>query len=127
MDPVEINAGSWYLRALRADERVDDSPALAAAGISDPGYVALRLQQWAADELYSWAVCVPETGEMVAEIQLSPQDGHHGPGVRSEASPWALSGWAATGYDGALADGLAAVRRFAESGLGLVVDGEWPS
>ena len=30
MEPIEINAGAWYLRALRADERVDDRPALLA-------------------------------------------------------------------------------------------------
>lgn len=122
MDPVEINAGSWYLRALRADERIDDTAALAAEGITEPGYVAMRLRQWAADEMYSWAVCVPETGEMIAEITLSPDPGAD----TSESAPWSLSGWAATGYDGALADGLAAVRRFAETGLGLAVEGEWP-
>ena len=32
MEPVEINAGTWYLRALRADDRVDDRPALAELG-----------------------------------------------------------------------------------------------
>jgi hypothetical protein len=28
LDPVEINAGQWYLRGLRADSRTDDRPAL---------------------------------------------------------------------------------------------------
>ena len=37
MDPVEINAGTWYLRALRADERIDDRPdAGAPAAASTP-------------------------------------------------------------------------------------------
>jgi hypothetical protein len=47
MDPVEINAGAWYLRALRPDD-------------------------WASDTAYSWAVCEPITGEPVAELILDP-------------------------------------------------------
>ncbi|WP_024793485.1 GNAT family N-acetyltransferase [Tomitella biformata] len=125
MEPVEINAGRWYLRALRADERVDDTPALRTAGVvteeAGADYIQLRLDQWAADELYSWAVCVPETGEMVAEIRL----GHDG-GPDSDAEGWSLGGWTSSGYDDAFAEGLAAVRRFAESGLGLTVNGQWP-
>jgi len=39
MEPVEINAGAWYLRALRADDRVDDRPALAELGETDAHYV----------------------------------------------------------------------------------------
>jgi hypothetical protein len=47
MEPVEINAGAWYLRALRADE-------------------------WAADTGYAWAVCEPTTGVPVAEVTADP-------------------------------------------------------
>lgn len=115
MDPVEINAGRWYLRALRGDERVDDTPALRAAGITDEDYIQRRLSEWADDEHYSWAVCVPETGEMVAEIGVSPNGGSA-----------RIGGWTLTGYDDAFAEGLAAVRRFAEAGLGLSVEGQWP-
>ncbi len=43
MEPVEINAGAWYLRATR--------PA-----------------QWAADTGYSWDVCEPTSGEPLAEV-----------------------------------------------------------
>lgn len=110
MEPIEINAGSWYLRALRADERVDDRPALRDGGIDDAGYVAERRRQWATDEHYSWAVCEPTTGELLAEVVLS--------------SDGVLSGWARPGHDGAvgaLADGTDAVRRFAEGALGLAV------
>ena len=39
MEPVEINNGTWYLRALRYDDRVDDRPALADLGESDLDYV----------------------------------------------------------------------------------------
>ncbi|MEI6252653.1 MAG: hypothetical protein WCP30_07590 [Mycobacteriaceae bacterium] len=48
MEPIEINTGAWYLRALRADE-------------------------WAADTGYSWAVCEPTTGEVLAEVTLDPR------------------------------------------------------
>lgn len=121
MDPVEINAGSWYLRALRADERVDDRPALRAAGLAPEDYVEIRQGQWSTDSAYSWAVCVPETGEMIAEVELRPLAG-----TLADVGPARLSGWALTGRDDALAAAISAVRRFAESGLGLTVDGEWP-
>jgi hypothetical protein len=47
VDPVEINAGAWYLRTLRADD-------------------------WASDAAYSWAVCEPTTGQPLAELVLDP-------------------------------------------------------
>ena len=46
--PVEINAGQWYLRGLRADDRIDDRPALADLGVTDPEHVARSDAQWAA-------------------------------------------------------------------------------
>ncbi|PTR31597.1 hypothetical protein C8K36_101629 [Rhodococcus sp. OK519] len=107
MEPIEINAGSWYLRALRADERVDDRPALRDGGIEDPGYVTARTQQWATEEHYSWAVCEPTTGELLAEVGLSPEG--------------TLSGWARPGQDTALTAATAAVRGFAQGALGLAV------
>ncbi|MDG3008836.1 hypothetical protein G4X40_01590 [Rhodococcus sp. D2-41] len=116
MEPVEVNAGSWYLRAMRADDRVDDRPALRSMGITDPGYVEQRARQWVDDEHYSWAICEPTSGEMLAEVGLTLTDGTA-----------LLEGRARDGHDGALADGEAAVRRFAESGLGLTVESEWPS
>jgi hypothetical protein len=72
VDPVEINAGTWYLRALRADDLIDDRPALALLGETDPGYVARRTAQWASDTAYSWAVCDPTTGQLIAELVLDP-------------------------------------------------------
>ncbi len=87
MQPIEINAGAWYLRCLRADERVDDRPVLLTAA-ADPDtmwyaplmvlvdlraatdYVQRRALQWANDSWYSWAVCDPTTGEMLAEVGL---------------------------------------------------------
>lgn len=111
MEPVEINAGGWYLRALRADERVDDRPALRSGGIDDPDYVATRAAEWAAETHFSWAVCEPTSGELLAEIGLTPLD-------RGAAR---LAGWARPGHDDALATGLDAVRRFAAAGLRLTV------
>jgi hypothetical protein len=75
MDPVEINAGQWYLRALRADNRIDDRPALADLGVTDPDYVARCTVQWSSDTSYSWAVCEPTTGELLAEVTLDVETG----------------------------------------------------
>ncbi len=111
MEPVEVNAGGWYLRALRADERVDDRPALADGGITDPDYVSRRTEEWASETHFSWAVCQPNTGELLAEVGLTPT-------TDGKAQ---LTGWARTGHTEALETGSAAVRRFAEGGLGLEV------
>jgi hypothetical protein len=75
IDPVEINAGQWYLRALRADSRVDDRPALADLGVAEPDYVARCAAHWSADTSCSWAVCEPTTSELLAEVTLDPQTG----------------------------------------------------
>src|SRR6476620_4733260 len=111
MEPVEVNAGAWYLRALRADDRIDDRPALSAGGIDYPEYVARRTAQWDADTHYSWAVCEPTTAELLGEIVLTL-------GADQTAE---LAGWARPGADDALATGIGAVRRFAEGGLGLTL------
>lgn len=50
MDPVEINAGAWYLLPLRPDE-------------------------WAAGTAYAWSVCDPTTAAPVAEVTLDPRSG----------------------------------------------------
>jgi hypothetical protein len=75
LDPVEINAGQWYLRALRADSRIDDRPALADLGVTDPNHVARCAELWSADTSYSWAVCEVTTGELLAELTLDPDTG----------------------------------------------------
>jgi RimJ/RimL family protein N-acetyltransferase len=129
MDAVEINAGSWYLRALRADDRVDDRPAVLAS-CRDPeirrwrerppatqeaagDYVRLCAQRWKHDEGYTWAVCEPTTGEMLGEIELAALDLATG---TAEATCWALP--AARGR-GMITTALSAVLRFAFAGLGL--------
>jgi len=108
MQPVEINAGAWYLRALRADDRIDDRPALAELGETDPDYVSMRTAQWASDTGYSWAVCEPTTGELLAEVTVDPRAGTLA--TRSRAH-----------HADAAAVAAQAVRRFAATALSLLL------
>lgn len=110
MEPVEINAGIWYLRALRADERIDDRPHLVELGVEDPEYVAECTAHWNSDTGYSWAVCEPTTGELVALVTVDPQAN-------------TLTALARQGHDDAAAAGATSVRRFAASALNLRIDG----
>jgi hypothetical protein len=105
VEPVEINAGAWYLRALRADDRVDDRPALAALGEHRPDYVEGSRVQWDSETLCSWAVCEPTTGELLAEVTLDPSNG----AVRTRARP---------GHEQAARTGAEAVQRFADAMFG---------
>ncbi|GAB88395.1 hypothetical protein [Gordonia rhizosphera] len=112
MEPVEINAGTWYLRALRADDRVTDVPALSDLGVDDPDeYVAGASRSWENESRYVWAVCEPTTGELVALI-----------GVRRD--PARLSGRARSGRADALEAARSPVRRFADGALGLTISDE---
>jgi hypothetical protein len=95
VQPVEINAGAWYLRAPRDDELIDDRPALAEMGETDPDYVAACAKRWAAETGYAWAVCEPTTGEMLAEVRIDPstatvhtraRDGHADAAATAEQS-----------------------------------------
>jgi hypothetical protein len=106
MEPIEINAGAWYLRALRQDDLMDDRSALADLGETDPDYVHRRETQWASDAMYSWAVCEPTTGELLAEVTLDPVAG-------------TLHTRARSGHADAAAVAEASVRRFAGAMLGL--------
>jgi hypothetical protein len=107
IDPVEINAGQWYLRAPRADSRVDDRPALADLGVTEPDYVAGCAAQWSAETRYTWAVCEPTTGELLAEVTLDPQTGR-------------LTARARAGHAQAAAAAAESVRRFAAAALNSV-------
>ena len=106
MEPIEINAGAWYLRALRSDELIDDRPALADLGETDPYYVDRRTSQWASDTGYTWAVCEPTTGELLAEVILDPATATVHTRVRD-------------GHADAAASAADAVCRFAAAALGL--------
>ncbi|MBB2991252.1 hypothetical protein FHR72_002736 [Mycolicibacterium iranicum] len=105
MEPVEINAGAWYLRALRADDRVDDRPALADLGEHRPDHVETLAAQWESETLLSWAVCEPTTGELLAEVTLDP----HTRTITTRVRP---------GFDEAAQTGADAVARFAEAMFG---------
>lgn len=87
MEPVEINAGTCYLRAFRADDRLDDRPALVKA-FSDPAmrrfvrayrietideagdYIATRAREWKLNQRASWAIAEPTTGFLLGEVGL---------------------------------------------------------
>ncbi|WP_253889263.1 GNAT family N-acetyltransferase [Actinokineospora diospyrosa] len=130
VEPVEINAGGYYLRALRNDARFDDRPRI-LEGFTDPefvrwlphirvvdlagagDYIARREADWLADRRYSWAVADPVTGVMLGEVLLKEVDLDAG---TAEAGVWAHPD--ARGK-GVTTQALAAVLRFAFGGLGL--------
>ncbi|WP_367135229.1 GNAT family N-acetyltransferase [Saccharothrix sp. HUAS TT1] len=76
MEAVEINAGEFYLRQLRADDRIDDRVALVGGGLHPDlaaagGHIAERAEQWHSGEACSWAVCDQLTGTAVGEVVLT--------------------------------------------------------
>ncbi|MFE0749245.1 hypothetical protein [Gordonia sp. NPDC058843] len=111
MQPVEINAGTWYLRSLRADERITDVPALSHLQVDDPTtYVTAAQRGWESETRFVWAICIPTTGELIALI-----------GITTDGSSGRLWGEARDGYDEALDAAIGPVTRFAEGALGLPV------
>lgn len=87
---------------------MDDRPALAAMGESDPGHIARCATRWADETGYSWAVCEPTTGEMLAEVTIDPLAA-------------TLTTRSRDGHDDAAAIAEQSVRRFAASMLGLTI------
>ena len=102
MEPVEINLGIYYLRALRADDRVDDrqavvegftdpdtrlwAPGWAVEDLADAGrYIAARAEEWLKDIRYSWGVTDATTGELLGEVGLKELDLDAG---TAEAACW---------------------------------------
>ncbi|MCF8607876.1 hypothetical protein L5I01_31420 [Gordonia sp. HY442] len=113
MEPVEVFAGAWYLRALRDDDRLSDVGALARFDIADPAdYVRDANRGWADESRFVWAVCVPTTGETVALIGVVP--------TGDDTAD--LVGVARDGHAEALSDAAGPVARFAEGALGLTTD-----
>lgn len=108
VEPVEINAGAWYLRAPRDDDLIDDRPALADLGETDPDYITHCTAHWASDTGYTWAVCEPTTGELLAEVTLDPVTA-------------TLHTRARDGHADAAAIAAQSVRRFAAAALGITV------
>jgi RimJ/RimL family protein N-acetyltransferase len=130
VEPVEINLGLYYLRALRADDRIDDRPAI-VEGFADPDtrywapgwgiedladagrYVACRAEEWAKDTRYSWAVADPTTGELLGEVGLKELDLAAG---SAEAACWTHPAGRGRGV---AARALGAAVRFGFGAVGL--------
>jgi RimJ/RimL family protein N-acetyltransferase len=130
VEPVEINLGVYYLRALRADDRIDDRPAV-VEGFADqctrkwvPGwqiddlaaagaYIARRAGEWASDTRCSWAVSDPVTGRLLGEVGLKRLNLSAG---TAEAVCWTHP---ATRGQGAAGLALGAALRFGSGALGL--------
>ncbi|HEV2784659.1 MAG TPA: GNAT family N-acetyltransferase [Actinophytocola sp.] len=130
MEPVEINLGLYYLRALRADEHIDDRPAV-LEGFADPdtrrwvpgyqiddladagAYIARRTREWARDVRYSWAVADPFTGELLGEVGLKELDLTAG---TAEAACWTHPAGRGRGM---ASRALAAALRFGFGAVGL--------
>ncbi|HHX86103.1 MAG TPA: hypothetical protein GX694_12420 [Actinomycetales bacterium] len=113
MEPVEINAGPFYLRALRADDRVDDRPALRALGETADDAVARRDRGWTDGTPLTWAACVQTDVDMCAEIRCEVD------GDSAVVSARPVPG--ADRADEAAAVGVETVTRFVEGALGLAV------
>ena len=96
------------MRALRDDDLIDDRPALADLGEPSADYVAGCSAQWASDTGYTWAVCEPTTGELLAEVKLDPVAA-------------TLHIRARDGHADAAEAAAASVRRFAATALGITV------
>jgi RimJ/RimL family protein N-acetyltransferase len=128
MEPVEINAGTYYLRQLRADEHIDDRPSLVDSfadveirrfvprwridDLADATkYVQDRAAEWVADARCSWAVAEPTTGDLVGEVDLIRLDPVWS---SAEAGCWVAPEWRGRGV-APLA--LGAALRFAEGAL----------
>ena len=103
-EPAQLH-GEKDRQILKPTDRVDDRPALADMGQHDAEHVARRAAQWETDTLYSWAVCEPTTGELLAEVTLDPASGNIGLQARR-------------GHAQAAQTGADAVRRFADAMLG---------
>ncbi|HEY0638464.1 MAG TPA: GNAT family N-acetyltransferase [Pseudonocardiaceae bacterium] len=130
MDPVEINAGAYYLRGLRHDDRIDDRPVILTA-LTDQAtvrwlahlevltlddattYVTRRAAEWEAGTRCSWAVAEPSTGDMLGEVGLKELDLAAG---TAEVGCWTHPAHRGRGV---ALHGVRAALRFAFAGLGL--------
>lgn len=130
MEPVEINAGTYYLRQLRADDLLDDRPALVAA-FGDPvqlrfvpgygvdtldaagAYIAARAAEWGRGNRCSWAVAEPTTGALLGEVGLKKLNLDAG---TAEAAIWTHPDARGTGV---ATTALGAALRFGFGALGL--------
>jgi RimJ/RimL family protein N-acetyltransferase len=130
VEPVEINLGVYYLRALRSDEHIDDRRAV-LENFTDPdtrrwvpgyqiddlagagAYIVRRTDEWSRDIRYSWAVADPFTGELLGEVGLKDLDLTAG---TAEASCWTHPAGRGRGM---ASRALAAALRFGFGAIGL--------
>lgn len=87
---------------------------MALAGITDPDYVRSCEKGWADETRFTWAVCEPTTGEMLAEVALEPA---------GDTYLATLTGFAREGYEVPLEAAKVVVRRFGEGALGFTIEG----
>lgn len=91
---------------------MSDVPALADLGVDDPaGCITRAADGWASETLFTWAVCIPTTGELVALVTITPS-----------GDTAVREGWARDGYDDALTAALDPVGRFTEGMLGMRIE-----
>jgi hypothetical protein len=74
----------------------------------DPDYVTRCTAGWASETSFTWAVCEPTTGELLAEVTVDPRSA-------------TLSTRARPGHAEAASVAATAVRRFAAAALNLTV------
>ncbi|WP_158102556.1 GNAT family N-acetyltransferase [Lentzea kentuckyensis] len=91
MDPVEINAGEYYLRAFRHDDRISDVQAIVDAFADEDtarylprmaidgapaaeSFLQFLANGWKYDFRWSWAVCDATTAEVLAGIIIRDID-----------------------------------------------------
>ncbi|MGW6931077.1 GNAT family N-acetyltransferase [Lentzea sp. NPDC054927] len=91
MEPVEINAGEYYLRAFRHDDRISDVQAIVEAFADEDtrrylpraridGAPAAEIfiqyldDGWKHDSRWSWAVCEATTAEVLAGVVIRDVD-----------------------------------------------------
>ncbi|MFI6097344.1 GNAT family N-acetyltransferase [Lentzea sp. NPDC051213] len=130
MEPVEINAGEYYLRAFRHDDRIDDVPALVAAFTDEENrrylprtdiggaaaaeiFVNYLADGWKYESRLSWAVCDATTAELLAGVVIRDLDLRFGLG---EVMCWSQPDHRGRGV---LSTALNSALGFAFGGMGL--------
>ncbi|MCF4005689.1 hypothetical protein L1O03_00640 [Corynebacterium uropygiale] len=79
MEPFDINAGRFYLRALHEQSFFDDSATLAALTPPTSIHHAEEAESgWMEDRLYSWAVCEQTSPDLLALVTYRPDTGEVG-------------------------------------------------